>query len=182
MPNFKVICHQDDYFARTTGLPKYHDDDALQSVVNYAIAPGKARPGYTAGFGVSIHQPAYEMRRLSQAFDKDFGLRLRHWVLTFSKEELRMLRRKVYDTLYKIAWEAASYYGYQHQIIFAIHGDTKHAHIHFVMNTVNFITGHKYGGDKADYFAYQRYLTTILIHYGLELTSIPDCAQDPVLL
>lgn len=99
------------------------------------------------------------MERLAQAFGQAQGVRLRHWVLSFSKEEVKKIGRKArLETLKRFGWYAASYYGGQYQIFYAVHLDSNNPNIHFVMNTVNYQNGKKYPGDRADYYNYQQYL------------------------
>lgn len=146
MPVLKVICRQEERYFAQTGFPKYHDDEALETVISYCRDPAKTADDLTGGLGVKVDQAAYEMDRLAWAYGKNCGLRLRHWVLSFSHKELKRFRSSALDILKKFAWYAAAYYGYQYQIIYAIHTDTDCPHIHFVMNTVSYTTGQKYGG------------------------------------
>ena len=170
MPVFKVI-HQADPHYPNGGLPKYHDEEAFDSVISYCTNPAKAV--FVGGFGVNINQAAYEMERTAQAFGHEEGLHLRHWVLSFEPKEFR--RWKEIDfILQNIAWYAANYYAGQYQIIYAIHRDTENPHIHFVMSATNYVTGGKYPGTKEDYYAYQRYLQDFLTQYGMTLKVFPD--------
>lgn len=177
MPVLKVICAQSPYFSGL-GIPKYHDEEALSSVIAYCQNPDKIKGGFVGGMGVNPSQAAYEMDMLAWAYGKDHGLRLRHWILSFAPKEVRRLCRKDYFGLQKVAWYAASYYGWQYQIVYALHTDAEHVHIHFVMNTVNYQTGLKYEGKRQDYIAYQRYLAEFFEEYGLKLTVIPDSGKE----
>lgn len=173
MPVLKVICEQEPYFAQQ-GIPKYHDDEALEDVISYCQDPCKTAGGFVGGISVNTSQAAYEMDRLAWAYGKDQGLRLRHWILSFSAKEVKRLCRRDYSELKKVAWYAADYYGHQYQIIYALHTDADCVHLHFVMNTVNFKTGHKYGGKLDDYIAYQHYLADFFAQYGMKLTVAPN--------
>ena len=82
MPVFKVIYRPGPYVT-DTGLPKYHDDEALETVINYCQDTAKTGGQYIGGFGVNVAQAAYEMDLLSRAYGADKGLRLRHWILAF---------------------------------------------------------------------------------------------------
>lgn len=176
MPVLKVICREHTYCSQNSA-GKYKDDDALHDVLSYCGRYGKAN--CVDGIGVYLPNAIYEMERL---YGQARGVRLRHWLLSFSKEELRKISRKSLPTmLHHFGWYAANYYGGQYQIVFSIHLDTDDPHIHFVMNTVNYRTGKKYPGDKADYYSYQRYLTDFFSCYGMELVTVPDrpAAQIP---
>lgn len=152
---------------------KYKDDNSLHDVISYCGRLGKA--SYTDGIGVYPPNAVYEMVRMAQSYGQARGVRLRHWVLSFSKEEVRKIGRKArLETLKRFGWYAASYYGGQYQIVFAIHLDSDNPHIHFVMSTVNYRTGKKYPGDKADYYGYQRYLQDFFSCCGMILMAEPD--------
>ncbi len=107
---------------------------------------------------------AYSMEGLCRAFDKTEGLLLRHSILSFSPEE----RIDAWDAA-DIATRAIRYYKQQYQILAAVHEDRPHIHIHFVMNTLNYRTGKKYPGDRADYYGFLAYLGKILKPYGLKV-------------
>lgn len=106
---------------------------------------------------------------VATTYDKTFGTRLRHMILSFgSSEQITLHEAK------GIAYRAALYYGYEYQIIWAVHRDAEHIHIHMVMNTVSYRTGKKYDGSKADYYGFKEYLNSILVPYGLYVMLSPD--------
>ena len=122
------------------------------------------------------------MEGLCRAFDKTEGLLLRHSILSFSPEE----RIDAWDAA-DIATRAIRYYEQQYQILAAVHEDRPHIHIHFVMNTLNYRTGKKYPGDRADYYGFLAYLAIILAlltsyflkhtRPGLHLRSVGESAS-----
>lgn len=172
MPVLKVICQEHPHFSQND-VGKYKDDNALHDVIAYC---GRADKACCVG-GIGVYPPnaVYEMERLARAYGKDQGVRLRHWVLSFSRDELKRIGKKALPAfIYNVGWYAASYYGHQYQIIFAIHMDTENPHIHFVMNTVNYRTGKKYPMDKEDYYRYQQYLRDFLHGYGMALIPAAD--------
>lgn len=178
MPILKVIYEQPRYFAEQSGRGKYHDEDAVETVVNYCLCPDKTPHHFIGGYGVNLKQAGYEMNRLAEAFDKDHGVRLRHMVLSFSQTEQRQLsleRDGVNSCLNEIAQYAIAYYGHEYQILYAVHEDTRHSHIHMVMNTVNYKTGKKYAGRKEDYYNFQNYLKSFLKeNFDMILMVEPD--------
>ena len=175
MPALKVIYRQSSYWENTTGCHKYHDSSALEDVITYCLQDKKTPSNLIGSFGVNIKQAAHEMYQLAKAYGKMGGMHLRHMVLTFSQEEVRHLGEKPLEEIYKIGTYAAQYYGFEYQIVYAIHEDTTSYHIHFVMNTVSFRSGRQYRGDKADYYAFQRYMRDFLDeYYGMRLRVLAD--------
>lgn len=143
---------------------KYHDPRAYYDLINYVLNPVKS-PNFCAGSrGVSLNQAAFEMECLSQLWNKNRGLHLRHMVLSFAPiEEITP------HMAYQIGMQAIEYYGDCYQILFAVHENTGHLHIHIVMNTVNYHTGQKYPGDKADYHRFIAHLQKILSPYDIDV-------------
>ena len=175
MPILKVI-HEEPYYVAGDG--KYHDDAAVESVISYVLNPAKTRNNFVGGRGVNVNHAAYEMNRMAEAFDKESGIRIRHMVLSFSKQEERRLGKNRYDVavmLNRIAQYAISFYAGQYQIIYAVHEDTAHPHIHMVMSVVNCKTGRKYDGRKQDYYAYQNFLDRFFKeNFGMYLMTMTD--------
>lgn len=175
MPSLKVICMQDSRWESATGCHKYHDAEAWDTVISYCLQEQKTYSSMVGGFGINLNQASYEMMRLAEAFGKAKGLHLRHMILTFSQPEVDWFGTDALGEIYKIATYAARYYANQYQIIYAVHEDTDNYHVHFVMNTVSFVTGKKYRGDKADYYSFQKYLSDFLDeYYGMNLHVFSD--------
>ena len=143
---------------------KYHDDEALMNVIMYCCNPIKIISGLVGGLAVNPQHAIYEMETVAGLCDKNSRLRLRHMVLGFDPCELQNPREA-----YSIAYQAAMFYGLDYQIIFCIHEDTDHIHVHFIMNSVSYRTGLKYQGTKKDYYDFQNHLRTILKEYGIGL-------------
>ena len=103
-----------------------------------------------------------QFEALAQAYGKDFGVRLRHMILSFAPDE------KVGTFgAEMIAYQIAGYYGRQYQIVWACHTDSKCLNIHLVMNTVSYQTGMKYDGSKADYYGFLDHVNRVLKPFGL---------------
>ena len=181
MAVFKVIQYQPGYISRKG---KYHDDMAVDSVIAYVLNPEKTRNFFFGGHGVNVNYAAYEMKRLSEAYDKNYGTRLRHMVVSLDKKEERKLgknRYEVYQMLDAVAQHAIAYYGHEYQIIYAVHENTKHAHFHMVMNTVSYRTGKKYSGKKKDYYDFIEYLNDYFKQYfGLYVMAVTDEDGNPM--
>lgn len=141
---------------------KYHDQNVYHDLICYIQNPLKTIHGYIGGIAVNPRNAAYEMQCLAAAYHKDFGGHLRHMVVSFPPGELDQA-----DTAHEIACQLALYYGGRFQITWAVHEDTASLHIHFVMNRVSYLSGKKYEGDKADYYAFQNHVRSVLRAYGL---------------
>lgn len=169
MPVFKVVTRYSRDYQGKIPEHKYHDDQAIPNVVNYVLDPNKTEPKLTGGFGVNPFMAADQFEIVARNYGKDFGIRLRHMVLSFSDQE----KVDVYQAR-GIAYRIAAYYGAEYQIFFAVHTDAAHINIHFVMNSVSYRTGQKYGGEKSDYYRFLDYMRSILREYGLQLWEQRD--------
>lgn len=175
MAVLKIIYKQDSDILKQTRVRKYHDDNAIYDVINYCLNSEKTPHNLIGGYGLDVFQAADQMKRLTQAYGKDHGVSLRHFVFSLSEKETHRLGQYVFTELYRIAGYIALYYGHEYQIVFAVHEDKECPHVHFVMNTLNFVTGKKYPGDKKDYCAFQEYIKRFLYeNYGFYLSIARD--------
>lgn len=175
MPELKVIYYNVPEIVERTGHRKYHDDAALDTVIDYCLKPAKTPHGFIGAYGVNLHQAAFEMELLAEVFGKNRGLRLRHFILSFSPTEAQSLGERVYETLDEVARVVAGYYARNYQIIYAVHENSENPHIHFVMNTVSYTNGRKYGGKKRDYYQFLDYIRTYLHRrFRFRLIAVPD--------
>lgn len=161
MATFKVIGKGQD--------GKYFDDNALTDVINYVFKEHKIPHKYIDGYGVHIENAAEQMEIVASVYNKSSGLRLRHSIISFSDEDNILL-----PEAYQIANIAASFYTKHYQIIFAVHEDTYHPHIHLVMNQVSFVDGHKYLGKKSEHYDFVNYMKNVCRQYGIDFIPVSD--------
>ena len=154
MATFKVIGLGQD--------GKYMDDYSREDVIAYILRNDKTPHHCIGGAAVNVYNALQEMTLLAQAFHKDSGLRLRHSVISFEKDKQITL-----EAAEQIACHAVSYYGSAYQMIYAIHEDTAHLHIHLVMNSVSYLDGKKYHGNKKDYYGFINYMRSVVRPYGI---------------
>ena len=134
---------------------KYFDENSYQSVLNYIFNPGKAV--YAGGCNItSPDLAAQEMEQVAIDFNKNSGKHLRHSVLSFNQDE---------DISPEMAAELAlrlcRHYAPEYQIAYAVHTNTDRVHIHFVMNQISYLDGHRYRGQKKDYYDFQKHMKRV---------------------
>ena len=169
MPVLKIKTQVHPDFAVSQG--KYHDEQAIMDVADYVLRSDKAPSQLAGGIAMNPLLAKEQFGIVAQAYGKDFGVRLRHMILSFGpNEQISLIDAK------NIAYQAAAYYGGQYQILWGCHTDGSCLHIHFVMNTVSYLTGRKYDGSKADYYGFQSHLNRVLEPYGLYLITVKDTA------
>lgn len=143
------------------GPNKYHDQDSFKTVIEYVTRSEKVNPDGVIGGAVCPETAIEELEDVVQTFHKKKGLKLRHSVLSFAPEEPVTARQ-----VKEIAAECIRYYEDDYQILAAVHEDRDHLHIHFVMNTTSYRDGHKYHGDKADYYGFLSHMKRVVGPYG----------------
>lgn len=135
---------------------KFFDENSYHDAINYIDQYGKAR--YTGGMGISsMETAAEEMRQNATSFRKDSGKRVRHSVLSFRKEE-----HVTAEQAHAYGQKIVEYYAPEYQIAYAVHENTEHPHIHFIMNQVAHTDGHRYGGKKKDYYDFKYYIQSVI--------------------
>lgn len=156
---------------------KYHDDQAIPVLTQYAFNDEKTI-GYIGGWAVDPRYAAYEMELLDKLYHKEEGVRLRHWGIFFDDADLMPLTAYLHCDMttaaYYLGYEFSAFYADRYQIIFGVHAERGVPHLHFVMNTVSYVDGHKYSGSKTDYYAYLKYAKSVATKYRFILYDVKD--------
>lgn len=154
------------------GNKKYHDEQAIDDVIDYVLQEYKVEGGDIGGFSVNPLFAADQFDMIAEIYGKNYGIRLRHMILSFSPEE----KISLFDAK-NIAYQVAGYYGSHYQIVWACHTDTRCLNIHMVMNTVSYQNGMKYEGSKADYYGFEKHINMVLQQYGTYVVMKSDKAD-----
>lgn len=153
-------------------MAKYHDEESITDLINYIFNPQKTC-GYIGGLSVDVNNAAYEMELLSALYHNNNGVRLRHWVISFSDQDLMNAAIQMgcgeTQAIYKLGFLFAVVFADRFQIVYAIHFNTDTRHIHFVMNNVSYIDGRKFSGSKKDYWDYVCYVKRVAEMFGMIL-------------
>ena len=115
----------------------YPDTHSLQYVIGYVL-----RSAMRGGYGVSPDpQWAFdEMYFVKRAFYQTDALQLKRFLISYSHEEAMFID---FEEMLQTAFEAAKLFQ-EYQIVYGLHLDGSHVHVHMVMNTTSFIDGHQY--------------------------------------
>lgn len=119
----------------------YYNKDAVKKLIYYILSDEKTPNRIYGGVGVSTDNKENAVKQffaVKQAYRNTKGKQAIHFWISFDEKELHSL-----EEFRHIGYGIASFFGGEYQIIFALHENTDNYHIHFVVNTVNFITGKK---------------------------------------
>ncbi len=143
---------------KVTGIgerKKFFDESSYKDAIHYIMDPKKALYFGEANVS-SITSAADEMLRVAINFGKNSGKRLRHSILSFNDSDV--VTPEMADAF---ARQIITHYSPYFQIVYAVHTNTRHVHIHFVMNQISFVDGHRYYGKKQDYYSFQRHMKSV---------------------
>ena len=79
-----------------------------------------------------------------------------------------------------IACEIIPYLGREYQVVFAVHEDKPHLHIHIVSNAISYIDGHRYYGTRQEFNGFKAHIKQVLRRYGIQtLQHVPNRMRNP---
>ena len=141
---------------------KYHDNNAKYDVISYILNSDKMPHGYFGMVHVNPANPDLSMWDVAMMFDKEKGVRLRHYIVSFYKTEVQ---NPALANI--IANELMCAIGSKYQCIYGVHENTDELHFHIVFNTVSFVDGDRFYGTKAEHYALMDTIKAICRKYGL---------------
>lgn len=130
----------------------YMNADAISNLIQYI-----QRLGYSGGLAVDLENAAEQMQLVKELWYKTEGRQARHFIVSFSDNE----PLEPSDAL-EYGYSIARYYSGRFQIVFNVHTNTDHIHLHFVMNTVSYLDGQKYSEGRGDYVKFRDYIQSLM--------------------
>lgn len=140
---------------------KYNDNDARKSVIEYILQPCKAKGDLYGYYNIYTECAHEEMENTANNFNKNNGIRLRHWIISFSKSEVASA-----SIVYMIGEDVVKFFK-DYQVVYAVHSNTDNFHIHLVINSISFVDGSRYKGSKRDFYALNNHIKQVLSNYGI---------------
>lgn len=166
---------------------KYFDSNSKEDVIHYILQPHKTIHNFYGTFGISVppgiksrqilsEYIANRMNHISVYFGKSSGVQLHHFIISFSPYELHNPA-----LAYRIAYECAGFFAPEYQVVYAVHEDSHHLHIHIVINSVSYVDGHKYRGSKEEFYELKKTFLQVLNDYGIsKLIYIHNKKSNPL--
>lgn len=160
----------------------YENKDAIEKVIRYITRTRKNEDRANelviwGGCGIgSYASPELAIKQFHcvqkvYGIERRGGRRMFHETLNILGNEFERLG-KDYGRVSQIAMQCAkSYYGLGHQVVFAVHYTentytfNKGVHIHFAVNTVNFINGSKWHTNNRESFCRECDFNTIVYSF-----------------
>ena len=150
---------------------EYQDYRALRRVLTYVL-----RSNLYGGYGIDPSRAYEQMVFVKEAYHKKSGVQLKHFFLTFSDQEMIYLS---FQDILNIGFEIGKYFA-EYQMVYGIHLDSNHTHLHVVMNSVSFQNGYKYSDGLSKFNGLCRYLRERFPRFEVHLfQSGHYSADDP---
>ncbi|EOS69473.1 hypothetical protein C818_02254 [Lachnospiraceae bacterium MD308] len=115
----------------------YENYNAVDNVIAYILRLDNIR--LVGGYGIILTNAKDIIRQFYKVkyyYGKTDGKQIRHYIFSVEK------------TLYFSPWQVKElgyllglYFGNEHQVVFAVHDDSRHLHIHMGINTVAYTNG-----------------------------------------
>ena len=109
-----------------------------EGVIHYTLDKAVAVGAY--GTSPNVETAYMQMQFVKRVFYQTDSLQLKHFFITYSHEEAIYID---FDEMMLTAFETAKLFR-EHQMVYGLHLDGSHVHVHIVMNTTSFIDGHQY--------------------------------------
>ena len=159
MPNLILVRNVNQYYR------------ALRRVLTYVL-----RSNLYGGYGSDPSRAYEQMVFVKEAYHKKSGVQLKHFFITFHDREMLYVG---FEDILQLGFEVGKYFG-EYQMVYGIHLDSNHVHLHFVMNTTSFMDGHKYSDGLSKFNALCRYLRERFPRFEVHLfQSGHYSADDP---
>lgn len=139
----------------------YNDEQALANVVSYVM-----KSGLRGGVAVDPEHAVEQMMLVKTLWHKTDGRQVRHFFLSFADHE----EVEICEAM-ELGYRIAEYYGARFQIVFGLHLDTYHIHLHFAFNTVSYIDGKMYSEGYGDWNRFRDYVQTLFPKWSVELAT-----------
>lgn len=144
----------------------------LKQVLKYAENDEKTideneKSMYVTGVNCNRETAYEEMMAVQKRFDKCTGNIAYHAYQSFKTGEVSP------EMAHKIGVELARKMWAEHQVIVATHFNTGTYHNHFVINSVNMVTGKKFNCNKGAYYRFRGLSDELCKEYGLTVIENP---------
>jgi hypothetical protein len=124
-------------------VKKEKNKDIIQLLrkINYITDWCATRQDLIYGSAVSVLDTYEEMVAVKNVFDKANRSAYRHYILSIEEnEKIQLLRFK--NLGIEVCEILSGFYG-NYQVLMAVHINTDHLHIHYVINTIDYLTGNR---------------------------------------
>ena len=145
---------------------KYQNKDAVEKTIRYITGNNNAPEDKVlsvGGLGVDYgnYQNTIEQFKITKSvYHKEDKRQVLHMVVSFNDRREKSLQVSDIEELGYQIGRLLSRESYQ--IIWGIHGNTGHAHIHYIINSVSYETGEKYRMERREADTFQKRIQALV--------------------
>lgn len=144
----------------------------LKRLIDYVTNPMKTRSDLTYCNGMFVDYAFDNMMLIKQLSAQTDGRQYIHWITSFHPDD-----NISPELAHQLGKEFASGFN-DYQWIMATHTDRKHVHNHYIMNSVNTITGNKFSQSKNDLENLKKSINSVYEHSLLLNHTIPELYEE----
>lgn len=148
---------------------------ALCDVIDYASDGSKTeRRLFVTGINCFAESAFKQMSLTKRRFGKEHGVIAHHAYQSFKPGEVTP------EQCHQIGVELARrLWGDWYEVLVATHLNTDCCHNHFVLNSVSFVDGRKFNGNRASYYDLREASDELCREYGLSVIEEPSNTKTP---
>lgn len=145
--------------------PKVTSKASLKRSIDYILQTTKTNDNLIGSNNCDKYNPYKDFIFNKKLWNKEDGRYFKHFTQAFhpdEKKDLNLFKKLADEMVLNDKWK-------DYQIIYAIHTDNKHIHIHYIINTVNVMNGKKYQQSEVDLNELKDYSDRLCKKYGLSV-------------
>lgn len=128
-----------------------------------------------SGYNCNIATAAIEMQATKELYGKTGGRTYKHFVQSFPPDE-DITPEKAHEIAKQFVESCPLFEGYE--VVYATHVDREHIHTHFVVNSVNYMDGHKFQMSRKDLEDMKKLNNKLCMEHGLSVCEIGKKKTD----
>ncbi len=139
----------------------------LQDLITYLLYDHKtSEKKLVGGRGCFYSHALRDFLCIKRLWHKEGGSLFEHFILSFSEWNAQHRIQEIMEISGLIA-----VYFHDFQCLYAVHTDTEHTHIHFLLNSVSFSDGKKFSQSKGDLHRFKAHCNEVLNRYGFAIIA-----------
>ena len=149
----------------------YDTNEAIANVFNYVSNSAKSN-GLIGAQNMLVNNSLEQIEAVNRYFYNNTKKKVIHFIIAFAPDDC-------------IEPMAAYYAGYEicellpaYQIKFCVHQNTNDLHMHFAMNPVSLIDGHKFYFNDRNRYSLLDGIRKILDYHGIKISYATDTSND----
>ena len=139
---------------------------SITNAIDYVTKKEKTNGKLVSGYNLNAKYAKEQMSITKKLWNKTGGRTYKHFVQSYHKDE-EIDSEKAHELAYQFVERAELFKDFE--VLIATHSDKEHIHTHFIVNSVNAITGKKIQMKKTDIYILRNLSNEICLENGLSI-------------